>query len=270
MASDPDGFLRHELESDVCVLRADVADALMAAGVRNPESWRATATRVYGGRASTFGVSIAGVGDVCVRPYVHGGAMRHLTGDRYAGDGRFARELALLVEATAADVPVTQPLGYVSRRTTGVLRRGWLLTVEERAASDVLAYLESGPPPASRHATVRTAGRAVRRLHDAGIDHPDLHLANLLRLSDERVLVLDLDAATSGAPLTRERRLAGLFRLDRHAEKQRARGATVARTDRLRLLRAYAADDWPERAEVRRLAGELARHVSRHRRSRPA
>ena len=134
----------------------------------------------------------------------------------------------------------------------------------------MLAFLECAPAPSSRRATLRTAGRSIRRLHDAGVDHPDLHLANLLRLDDDRVLVLDLDAATWEEELPRERRLAGLFRLDRHAEKQRARGAAVSRTDRLRLLRAYAGSDWPDRSEVRRLAVELERHVRRHRRSRTA
>ena len=42
------------------------------------------------------------------------------------------------------------------------------------------------------------------------------------------------------------------------------KGSPVTRTDRLRVLRAYAGDDWPERAELRELARSLARHIARH------
>lgn len=265
MAETPTGFALHEHDGARCVLRDDCAAALLAAGVAEPESWRDRATRVLGGRGPTFAVAVPDVGSVCVRPYRHGGALRHVTGDRYAGDTRFAGELALTVALAAEGVPVPEVLGYVSQAAGLGFRRGWLLTFEQVGASDVIEFLRSAPRPTSRRATLRTAGRSARRLHDAGVVHPDLHLANLLRVSDDRVLVLDLDAAQRVPDLDRDQRLDGLFRLDRHAEKQRSQGHPISRTDRLRVLRAYAGDDWPDRDEVRRLAARLRRHVARHR-----
>ena len=110
----------------------------------------------------------------------------------------------------------------------------------------------------------------MRRLHDAGFEHPDLHLKNLLLTPAGEVLVLDLDRVRRLPALSRERRLAGLFRFDRYAEKQAARGMPVSRADRMRFLRAYAGADWPGREELRGLAERLARHVARHARRRAA
>ena len=74
----------------------------------------------------------------------------------------------------------------------------------------------------------------------------------------------DLDGVRGRGALARERRIAGLFRFDRYAAKQAAAGHPVTRTDRLRVLRAYAAADWPARADLRALAGRLRAHIDRH------
>jgi hypothetical protein len=221
---------------------------------------------------------------VFVRPYLHGGAFGRITGDRFASDARFAAELAAHVDAAAAGVPVCEALGVVSRGAGLGMRRGWLLLREIDGARDLLETLCARPPaeriaPRRRRALLAKAGRAIRALHDAGFEHPDLHLKNLLvrrgatdattaagaaGTDDEAVLVLDLDAVRRRPSLDRERRLTGLFRFDRYAAKQAAAGHPVTRTDRLRVLHAYAADAWPARDEVRALAARLRAHIARH------
>jgi len=264
MPEEPPGFSRREVRGATLVLRGDVAAALVEAGVDEPETLRDRAAATYDGRGAPFGVDVPGAGRVFVRPYLHGGLFGRLTGDRHAGDGRFLEELRALSEARAAGVPVPEALGIVSRSRGLGLRRGWLLVREVPGAVDLLAFLGSAPHPAHRHDVLAAAGRVVRRLHDAGFEHPDLHLKNLLLAPGGDVLVLDLDRVRRLPSLCRERRLAGLFRFDRFAEKQAARGFPVSRADRLRFLRAYAGGDWPGREEVRGLAERLARHVARH------
>jgi len=264
MPAAPPGFVRLDLDGATLLLRDDVAEALVAAGLADPESARVRADRIYEGRGEPFGLEVPGAGRVFVRPYLHGGLLGRLTGDVHAGDGRFRDELTVLDDARRAGVPVPEPLGIVSRARGLGTRRGWLLVREERSACDVLAFLVGAPAPEERRRVLRTAGEVVRRLHDAGFEHPDLHLKNLLLMADGGVLILDLDRVRRLPSLSRERRLAGLFRFDRYAEKQAARGLPVSRADRLRFLRAYAGCDWPARDEVRGLAARLARHIARH------
>jgi len=265
VTAPPPGFRRCGEDGAEAVLRADVADALLAAGVLDPEALRAGAAARYTGRGRPFGVQVAGAGRVFVRPYLHGGMLARVTADLHAGDGRFEAELAAHVEAAAAGVPVCEALGWVSRPAGGLFRRGWLLLREIERASDLAEILERGPAPERRRELLAAAGHAVRALHDAGFDHPDLHLKNLLVDGAGTVRVLDLDRVRRRPSLSRERRLAGLFRFDRYAAKRAAAGVPVSRTDRLRVLRAYAGADWPGREELRGLAERLRREIARHR-----
>ena len=264
MAFLPPGFSRRELDGAVAVLRDDVATALVAAGVAAPESLRRRADAAYEGRGAPFGVEVPGAGRVFVRQYLHGGALRKVTRDLYRGEGRFSAELAALTGAATAGVPVPEALGFVSVAAGLGLRRGWLLAREVPGAVDVLRFLCDAPPAARRREVLAASGRAVRALHDAGFEHPDLHLKNLLLTPQGAVLVLDLDNAERVGEVTGEMSRAALFRFDRYAAKQAAAALPVSRSDRLRVLRSYAGADWPAREEVRGIARRLARHIARH------
>lgn len=250
------------------VLRDDLAAALVDGGITDPDALRGRARATYEGRGHPFGLEIEGVGRVFVRPYLHGGWLGRLTGDRHAGDGRFVAELVALDEARRAGVPVCEPLGVVTRAASLGMRRGWLLVREVVGSEDLLAFLDGDPASLRRRAVLDLAGAALRRLHDAGFEHPDIHLKNALLTPEGDVLLIDLDRVRRRGTLPRARRLVGLFRFDRYAAKQAAAGHSVTRTDRLRVLRAYAGDDWPDRQETRAIARRLARHIARHSRTR--
>jgi hypothetical protein len=260
----PPGFSRRALDGASLVLRDDVAEGLVAAGAAAPESLRPRASASYEGRGRPFGVDVPGAGRVFVRQYQHGGALRRITGELYRGDGRFLAELGALVDAAKAGVGVAEALGVVSAPGGLGLRRGWLFAREVPGAVDVLTFLRSRPTPARRRAVLETAGRAIRALFDAGFEHPDLHMKNLLVAPDGSVLVLDFDRVRRRAELPRERREAALFRFDRYAAKQAAAGLPVSRADRMRVLKACAGRDWPRGEELRAVARRLARHVARH------
>lgn len=266
MADPPRGFSRVVEGVAETVLRDDVAPALRGAGIADPESLRPAASATYRGRGRPFGVDVVGAGRVFVRPYLHGGVLGSLTGDLHAGEARFADELRAHLEARAANVPVCDALGYVTHAATLGLRRGWIVLREIPGARNLVEFLGAGPPSRERRAVLSLAGLAIRALHDAGFDHPDLHLRNLLVDAEGAVRVVDLDRVRRRRrDLARNRRLSGLFRFDRYAAKQAAAGEPVTRADRLRILRAYAGRDWPGREEVRALAARLRRHIDRHR-----
>ncbi len=197
------------------------------------------------------------LGNVLVREYRKGGLLRLIRGRRFLGAWRPLKELVLHRRLEALGVPVCEAVGCVVLR--GALGwRGFLLMRERPEAVDLEAWLYGVPVAAAvpPREILRRAGRAVRRLHDAGVSHPDLHAKNLLVTGTGRVLVLDLDrAAACDHPLDDEARLRNLARLGRAIEKHRLKGLTAGRREALRFLEGYAGDadaaqEWLERARA--------------------
>ena len=95
--------------------------------------------------------------------------------------------------------------------------RGFLLTREVEAAIDLEGFLYDPARLPVIHAreALAEAGRSVRRLHDAGVSHADLHPKNLLLAGRTgEVLVIDLDRARAfDGALSDEERLGNLVRL---------------------------------------------------------
>jgi 3-deoxy-D-manno-octulosonic acid kinase len=84
------------------------------------------------------------------------------------------------------------------------------------------------------------AGRAVARLHAAGVIHPDLNLGNIL-VGDGDASIVDLDRARIGrGPLVAWRRSRSLRRLERSARKLDPGGTLVGGDVRSRFHEAYA------------------------------
>lgn len=197
-------------------------------------------------------------GPVLVREYGKGGLLRALRGRLFHGSWRPLEELVLQRRLLALGVPVSEAVACVVLRRPGGWR-GFLLLKEVEQALDLEAVLYGRRPPcrASRRELLARAGAAVRRLHDAGVPHPDLHPKNLLVTSEGKVLVLDLDRARPCAGLLpEETRLANLVRLGRSVEKHRLKGMRAGRSDALRFLEGYAgsreaAERWLERVRQR-------------------
>jgi 3-deoxy-D-manno-octulosonic acid kinase len=181
-------------------------------------------------------------GPLLVRPYRKGGLLRHVRGRLFRGRWRPLDEFVLHHALAQAGVPVPEAVGcVVLGQRMGW--RGFLLVRELTGALDLEAWLHGVPGPSGiAPATVlRRAGRAVRRLHDAGVEHADLHPKNLLVTATGDVLVLDLDRARRHAgPLGDDARLSNLVRLGRAIEKHRLKGMRSGRREALRFLEGYA------------------------------
>jgi tRNA A-37 threonylcarbamoyl transferase component Bud32 len=112
------------------------------------------------------------------------------------------------------------------------LRRGpfwshWLATRFEEGAVDALHFLESAPDEARMLRAAAACGSALRRFHDAGGRHTDLHVKNLLLRETPKqcqAIVIDLDRGAIGRAASVERRARELGRLWRSLRKRGVAG----------------------------------------------
>jgi len=207
----------------------------------------------------------AACGPLFVREYRKGGLLRAVRGRRFHGRLRPLDELVLLRRLLAARVPVPEAVGAVVLR--GPLGwRGFLLTKEVEAAVDLETFLYDPArlPVVYPREALADAGRAVRRLHDAGVSHADLHPKNLLLAGRTgEILVLDLDRAHAfDGLLPDEVRLENLVRLGRAIEKHRLRGMRVGRRAALRFLTGYTGDPASAAGLLERVRARLKRGLS--------
>lgn len=255
----PAGFERREVDGATVVARSDLVEALLAAGVDDPEALARRAPSGHTGRAGLGRIELGAAGAAIVRPLVRGGLVGLVVRRRSLDPGRALAELRLCAEASARGASVLEVLAAVTRRD-GVGYTHGLVTREVVAARDLLAALRASEGPRARGRALAAAGRAIRRLHDAGVDHVDLNLKNVLLRADGEALILDLDRCRlTPGPASERVRQRNLLRLLRSWRKLAAAEArSVQARDPLRLARAYARG---ERELLRRLvsAGRRAR-----------
>jgi len=109
----------------------------------------------------------------------------------------------------------------------------------------------------------------MRRLHEAGISVPDLHVKNVLvpDASPASPVLIDFDRASiHPRPLPESARLRQVFRFDRSLVKAARRGVRVTRGERARLVRGYLGDTPLDRETRRRALEAHRKHLARHRR----
>lgn len=254
----PEGFEIRETPRGWVVSRSDAAAELAQTGF-TLDTDGATSSADLAGR-KRMPVLRSARGELVLRRFTHGGLLRWLTGARFSDPDRPLRELRDSLKLTQAGVRTPEVVAARARRASGW---GWelaLLTRRVESALDGGALLERGALPARERAQLFTlAGGLVRRLHDLGFLHADLHPKNLLfrREPDGRwgtPWVLDLDRSVWRKPLQQHERDSNLARLVRYAERRRAAGQfDYSRADLQRFLVAYE-----PRRELRR---ELARAV---------
>jgi tRNA A-37 threonylcarbamoyl transferase component Bud32 len=119
----------------------------------------------------------------------------------------------------------------------------FLITRAIEGTTPLDTYLEMAalPPFQRRRLFTQALAEFVRKLHDAGVAHPDFHPGNILVRDDGdrwQFYLIDVHDVRLGPPLSRDARLANLTLLNRWFRLR------VARSDRLRFWRAYSGPDW--------------------------
>jgi len=248
-------------EGWTCLLEVALAEPLLAAGLIRIAESALAASGVPTGRAPHARIRLADGTDVILRRYRHGGLLAPLTGDRFLSSDRFRSEFEIGRAVWAAGVPTARPVA-VGWRARGLFHRGFIATLTISGARDLLDLFARPSTEPVRVAAARACAQAVRRLHDAGIVHADLHLKNLLvgegvnGKSCGEAWVIDLDLARrESAPLPLNARVSNLARLYRSVEKHRRLGLTIGDAEVEAFCEAYFGDDSDGRAAAHRALG---------------
>lgn len=252
--------------------------ALLAPG--GLEGWLASAPSGGRGRAATALVSVPGGGPrVILRRLRHGGLLGPLFGARYGSPRRALSELEITARLHEAGAPVPEPVFALARRRWVGFDLA-LATVYEEGATDALEFLASSPDEPRILRAAAALGAGVRRFHEAGGRHADLHVKNLL-LRETRAgaeaIVIDLDRGSQGAPPEVGERANELGRLWRSLLK-RGVADQVGERGIARFLDAYCAGDRGLRealavrmsAERRKAAWHALHYLKAPRSHRPA
>lgn len=184
-----------------------------------------------------------------VRALVHGGLLGGLLGRLFWGLNRPLREFVATVRAGEKGIPVPTAVGARVERLPAGFYRGDVLSLEIAGCQDLGDLLRGAWdawPRWRRDRAIRAAAAALRRMHDAGMYHPDLNLKNVLVRAEGdacAAFFVDLDRARFYREITFRLRRKNLWRLGRSAEKLARPGKELSRPDRLRFLLGYAGED---------------------------
>lgn len=175
---------------------------------------------------------------------------------RAIGKTRAHKEFGMMRRCREAGIPAPLPVACL------VSREDALLVTQELEDVVVLKSLVAGRGLDfdERVTLMRDLGRFVAKMHDAGIDHGDLHAGNvLLQKKSKKLFLIDLHrAAARRGALSRDRRIFGL------ASIMFSLSTFLTLTDLARLARSYgfSRNDYPE------LVKELRKFNARHSASR--
>jgi 3-deoxy-D-manno-octulosonic acid kinase len=255
----PRGYVIHRIGETWLVLDREHSDALVQLRLGEASARRAIFARApRRGRGPAPSLSVSRDLSVVLRRYRHGGLFGDLLGNFFWGPSRALAELDVTARAEAAGAPVPHVVCLAAWRLAGPIWSALIGTEEIAASVDLFEALRSLNDGSRRLALVREVGRAVRRLHDAGVEHRDLQLRNILVAEPpaKKIVVVDLDGARfrAGIPLGPRRRARNLGRMIRSAAKLGLWHPRRGRRELAALLGAYTGTDRQLRRELRRWA----------------
>ncbi len=159
-----------------------------------PQYWMSS-NKVMGsasGRGTTFFLDLFGR-DVALRHYYRGGLFGKLIKDKYWFSGwentRCYQELMTLNLLSEAGVNVPKPIGARATRQ-GMRYQADILTEKVQDAEDLVSVLLNQPLDPSIYQRI---GMEIRKMHNAGVNHTDLNIHNILLDKQVCVWLIDFD-----------------------------------------------------------------------------
>jgi tRNA A-37 threonylcarbamoyl transferase component Bud32 len=200
-----------------------------------------------------------------LREFRHGGWLGPVLGPYLHSPRRPLAELVVTAALREAGAPVPRP-AFVLAWRAGPGWRAVSATYLETGSVDARAFLAEAPSRPELLDAAAAAGDAIRRFHDAGGCHPDLHIGNLLvrrRSQGSDVVVVDLDRARRLAEVAPARRMLELMRLHRSLLK-RGLSQTIGARGYARFWSSYVRGDRGLRCQLRSHLAREQRWIALH------
>ena len=197
---------------------------------------------------------VPGVPALLIKQYFHRGPVDHFK--NFVRGAPALREWHALREAERRRLPVPKPLACARGE-----RQSLLVTEFVESAVTLEAFLKSERAVGIRRGIIQDMALLVRKMHDAGFYHRDLHLGNLLLRqegSQREYFLLDLQRIEVDP-------FRGLAKRWRDLSMLAGGCDYASRSDRLRFLKSYLGVHPRLRAHAPGLIAELERHAQRHR-----
>ncbi|MCH8544062.1 MAG: 3-deoxy-D-manno-octulosonic acid kinase [Alcanivorax sp.] len=145
------------------------------------------------GRGTTWFIR-DGERHMVLRRYWRGGLFHRLLTDRYliqpVARSRAMREFALLAHMRQLGLSVPRPCAAAMFRDSLLFYRAALIIERIPGARDLVALLQESPLAQDHW---RDIGRAIGRMHQAGVYHADLNSHNILLDAQHRPWLIDFD-----------------------------------------------------------------------------
>jgi hypothetical protein len=199
MWTPPDGFTVERSGATTLVTATDLSAALVQRGLNTAEGWISLLQQGQRGAGRGVTATLKLPSGVCLRlkQLKRGGMTRHLWRDRLPGRRRLMENLSIPLEAITRGIATPKPVALLLLKGPPLLFRGWIAFEEIAGATDLIERWSSGHRPSTDELAISM--QLVKRMHDAGIEHTDLNVGNiLLRASatgEPEAFVIDLDNA---------------------------------------------------------------------------
>jgi len=212
-----DGYVRVDVEDGELWLAEGFADTAAEFGLSERSRWESLiAAGEAGGRGKIAFIENSGR-SVVLKQLRRGGVAAPLWRDRFPSRERLMGNLSIPCRARERGVATPAALALLVVGGPPGLWRGWLAIEAVLAARDMRRRVLESPPTAAEWVEVLSVARL---LHDAGIEHPDLNLGNLLVDEAGRGWVVDLDGCTAHPdPLDVDCRVDAIRRIERSYRK---------------------------------------------------
>lgn len=200
----------------LCYHTACYPDAAPTPASFSPQSAELQAQPVaQGGRQAAWYIQLPRAQAGVLRHYRRGGMIARFLHDQYFWCGaqrtRSWAEYEIMTYLYGQGVAVPLPVAALWQRQ-GMYYRAALITERIMGARPLAQGLATE--------WIQPVARAIKQMHDAGVDHADLNVFNILLDAQDKVWLIDFDRARQFTVLSFARRQRNLVRLQRSINKE--------------------------------------------------